>query len=108
MLYEVGYVILIPLAAILFMNIGRHPGAGICAAFSGITFGYGGVTTSDNTDILGIKPVITLKSTNKFEIVRVGADIKIRCVNCSRVIMLSRIDFNKGIRKVIGNYEEEK
>ena len=26
----------------------------------------------------------------------------------SRVIMLSRIDFNKGIRKVIGNYEEEK
>ena len=45
---------------------------------------------------------------NKFEIVRVGADIKIRCVNCSSVIMLSRIDFNKGIRKVIGNYEEEK
>lgn len=45
---------------------------------------------------------------NKFEIVRVGVDIKIRCVNCSRVIMLSRIDFNKGIRKVIGNYEEEK
>lgn len=45
---------------------------------------------------------------NKFEIVRVGADIKIRCVNCSRVIMLSRIDFNKGFRKVIGNYEEEK
>ena len=36
------------------------------------------------------------------------ADIKIRCVNCSRVIMLSRIDFNKEIRKVIGNYEEEK
>ena len=45
---------------------------------------------------------------NKFEIVRVGADIKIRCVNCSRVIMLSINDFNKGIRKVIGNYEEEK
>ena len=38
---EVGYVILIPLAAILFMNVGRHPSAGICAAFSGITFGYG-------------------------------------------------------------------
>ena len=24
------------------MNLGRHPSAGICAAFSGITFGYGG------------------------------------------------------------------
>ena len=41
MFYEVGYVILIPMAAILFMNLGRHPSAGICAAFSGITFGYG-------------------------------------------------------------------
>lgn len=38
---EVGYVILIPMAAILFMNLGRHPSAGICAAFSGISFGYG-------------------------------------------------------------------
>ncbi len=41
MFYEVGYVILIPLSAILFMNLGRHPSAGICACFSGITFGYG-------------------------------------------------------------------
>lgn len=41
MFYEVGYVILIPLAAIMFMNLGRHPSAGICAAYSGITFGYG-------------------------------------------------------------------
>ena len=41
MFYEVGYVVLIPLAAILFMNIGRHPSAGVCAAFAGISFGYG-------------------------------------------------------------------
>lgn len=41
MFFEVGYVILIPIAAILFMNLGRHPSAGICAAFAGVTFGYG-------------------------------------------------------------------
>ena len=41
MFFEVGYVILIPIAAILFMNLGRHPSSGICAAFAGITFGYG-------------------------------------------------------------------
>lgn len=41
MISEVGYVILIPMAAILFMNLGRHPSAGICAVFSGITFGSG-------------------------------------------------------------------
>ena len=41
MFFDAAYVLLIPLAAILFMNLGRHPSAGICAAFAGITFGYG-------------------------------------------------------------------
>ena len=41
MFLDTAYVILIPLSAILFMNLGRHPSAGICAAFAGITFGYG-------------------------------------------------------------------
>lgn len=41
MFLESGYVILIPFAAILFMKLGRHPSAGICAAFAGVTFGYG-------------------------------------------------------------------
>ncbi len=39
--------------------------------------------------------------TNLFEIIRLGADIKIRCINCGRVIMLSRVDFNKKIKKVL-------
>ena len=41
MFSDVGYVILIPLAAILYTDLGRHPSAGICAAFAGITFGSG-------------------------------------------------------------------
>ena len=41
MFYEAAYVILLPLAAILFMNLGRHPSIGVCAAFAGISFGYG-------------------------------------------------------------------
>ena len=41
MFYEAAYVILIPIAAILFMNLGRHPSIGVCAAFAGISFGYG-------------------------------------------------------------------
>ena len=50
MFYEVGYVILIPLAAILFLNLGRHPSAGICAAFAGITFGYGANIVANSLD----------------------------------------------------------
>ncbi len=50
MFYDVGYVILIPLAAILFRDLGRHPSAGICAAFSGITFGYGANIIANSLD----------------------------------------------------------
>lgn len=41
MFYDMGFVILIPISAILFKCLGRHPIAGVCAAFSGIAFGYG-------------------------------------------------------------------
>ena len=39
--------------------------------------------------------------TNEWTIIRMGADIKIKCNNCGRSIMLSRIDFNKKLKKVI-------
>ena len=39
--------------------------------------------------------------SNEFEVTRMGADIKIKCINCGRSILLSRIDFNKKIKKVI-------
>lgn len=38
---------------------------------------------------------------NIFEIVRIGVDIKIKCTNCGRTIMLPRVDFNKKIKKVL-------
>lgn len=38
---------------------------------------------------------------NKFKVVRTGVDIKIRCENCGRCIMLSRVEFNKKIKKVL-------
>ena len=39
--------------------------------------------------------------TNEWEIVRLGADIKIKCVNCGRTVMLPRIDFNKKLKRII-------
>ncbi len=39
--------------------------------------------------------------TNEFIITRVGADIKIKCVKCGRTIMLTRIEFNKKLKKVV-------
>lgn len=47
----------------------------------------------------------TIKSTGKkanaWEIVRLGADIKIKCTNCEHLVMMSRSDFNKKVAKVL-------
>ena len=37
---EVGYVLLVPLAAIIFIAINRHPITGMAAAFAGVSGGY--------------------------------------------------------------------
>ena len=37
---EMGYVVLIPLAAVVFHALGRHPLAGLAAAFAGVSGGY--------------------------------------------------------------------
>lgn len=49
--------------------------------------------------------VITLKKghpcgENKWEILRTGADIKLKCLGCDREIWIKRLDFNKKIRKI--------
>ena len=39
--------------------------------------------------------------TNEWEIVRIGADFKLKCVFCGRIVMMPRIDFNKKVKKII-------
>ncbi|CTG83694.1 hypothetical protein ERS070115_00036 [Streptococcus pneumoniae] len=47
----------------------------------------------------------TIKSTgkkaNRWEITRVGADIKIKCSNCEHVVMMGRYDFERKMNKII-------
>lgn len=44
--------------------------------------------------------------TNRWEVIRVGADIKIKCINCGRIIMLPRSSFEKRLKKVLEKKEE--
>ena len=37
---EIGYVLLVPLAGTIFLSAGRHPLAGMAAAFAGVSGGY--------------------------------------------------------------------
>jgi len=45
--------------------------------------------------------------SNLWKITRVGADIKIKCENCNHEIMMDRLEFNKKIKKVIGDKNEK-
>ncbi len=44
--------------------------------------------------------------TNKWQITRMGVDIKIKCVNCNREIMMDRLEFEKKLKKVMGGENE--
>lgn len=44
-----------------------------------------------------------------WEIIRMGADIKIKCCGCGRIIMLPRSKFEKDMKKIVKcNNEENK
>lgn len=44
----------------------------------------------------------------EWEVLRLGADIKIKCVGCGRLVMLTRSKFQKGVKKIIkSNAPEE-
>ena len=43
--------------------------------------------------------------TNQFEIIRVGADIKIKCVGCGRIVMIPRNKFQKDAKRIVVKVE---
>ncbi|MDR1521364.1 MAG: DUF951 family protein [Streptococcaceae bacterium] len=45
----------------------------------------------------------TKKKANCWEIIRMGADIKIECTNCHRIVMMTRHNFEKRLKKILSN-----
>lgn len=48
---DVGYVVLIPLSALIFLANGRNPLLGITASFCGVAFGYGATLFAGSAEI---------------------------------------------------------
>ena len=38
---------------------------------------------------------------NLWEVVKLGADIRLKCTKCGRIIIIPRIELNKKIKKII-------
>ncbi len=48
-------------------------------------------------------PCVT--KSKRFQVVRLGADLKLQCLGCGNIIMISRINFNKKFKKSINKHE---
>jgi len=61
---DAGYVVLTPLGAVLFASIGRHPLAGLAAAFAGVSGGF-----SANLLLTSLDPLLAGLSTSAAQLV---------------------------------------
>ncbi len=61
---DIGYVLLIPLSGVIFQSVGRHPIAGMAAAFAGVSGGF-----SANLILGTIDPLLAGLSTEAAQII---------------------------------------
>lgn len=52
--------------------------------------------------------VVSLKKAhpcgeNRWEIMRTGVDFKLKCLGCNRQIWITRIEFERRVRKILNN-----
>ncbi len=53
-------------------------------------------------DIVELKKEHPCSARSKlFEVVRIGADIKIKCLGCGNLLMLTRDNFNHRLKKIV-------
>lgn len=55
---------------------------------------------------INVGDVVEMKKThpcgsNKWKIIRVGSDVKIKCLICDRIVMLPRAEFEKKVKRLM-------
>jgi len=61
--------------------------------------------------IFGLNDVVQMKKphpcgTNAWKIIRMGADIRIKCTGCEHSVLIPRQKFEKSLKKIIIKSEE--
>lgn len=105
---DAGYVVLIPLGAVIFRSFGRHPLAGIAAAFAGVSGGFSANLLPGPTDALlgGI-------TTEAARISQAGYDVQITSnwyfliVSTFLITILGTIVTEKIVEPRLGKYKDD-
>lgn len=59
----------------------------------------------DLGDIVEMKKEHPCRKSKQWKIIRMGADIKIKCQGCGAAIMFERSDFEKKLKKIVSKAE---
>lgn len=106
---DAGYVILVPLGALIFMSCGRHPLAGLAAGFAGVSGGF-----SANLILGTIDPMLAGLSTEAAKIidpsymVQASANFYFMFVSTFLITILGTIVTDKIIEPRLGTYDKSK
>lgn len=61
----------------------------------------------DLNDIVELKKEHPCRKSKFWKIVRMGADIKVKCLGCDAIVMFTRQDFEKRLKKLVEKAKEE-
>ena len=102
---EVGYVVLIPLGAMIFHAIGRNPMAGFAAAFAGVSAGFG-----SNFLIGSVDPILAGMSTGAAQIIDPAIQINpmvnyyFMVASATMIVIVGTFIVDKVIEPRLGKY----
>lgn len=51
------------------------------------------------------KPHPCATKSHRFQVVMLGADLKLQCLGCGNIVLISRIKFNQKYKKTINKHE---
>lgn len=58
-------------------------------------------------DVVEMKKPHPCKKSNYWQIIRMGADIRVKCQGCGTSVLFSRRDFEKKLKKIIQKAEQD-
>ncbi len=103
---EAGYVVLIPLGAVMFYALGRHPIAGLAAAFAGVSGGFGA-----NFLIGSVDPVLAGLTQSAAQIIdptvmiSPATNIYFMFVSAIMIVVVGSLVTEKIVEPRLGRYE---
>ncbi len=103
---EAGYVILIPLAGVIFQAFGRHPLAGMAAAFAGVSGGY-----SANLVLGSVDPLLAGITTEMARIIDPAYTVNPACnyyfmaASTVLITLLGTLVTERIVERRLGRYE---